>query len=571
MSTLDTNVNNYTIPELLAILNLEDPNREEIIEATNKYIYDLQKQSQPIMSLFFKNIQTRLLEYMDDLETGIDEEYTPDNSQTVEWYTQQYLSQNDPTQRDKITDREQKIDVYDNQHQPMKQEQLGVTNTFDTKVAQDTLNPNLKNITSRLMVLDSQFRRTSGTGDSVSTDYTLELSDPLTNVLSIRLYSFQIPYTWYVFDKSYGNTCFWLILPGDALQTVMISINSGNYTPTQYVDELNNAFYNSNITNADTTKATIVSYNSKNGKLTLNLDGLIFTDPETSVQYPINGINKGVDDFNYLENPYFIFFDYSGQLTPQMDGYYCNSQNFSFSTCLGWMMGFRIPVEPIFVDGNTPICVLDIYGPKYFIIVLDDYNQNHINNGLVTITNGPSKLAIPSYYDPTQPTFCSPSKTYVPDILQIQSLGELASLTSEQAAIMGINLENVGSLLQNKSYLSTEPLQTVGTTQPRTLTQAQIYTINQTIKSRTQTTSYTVKAPNVSDTFALVPIKKNGMNIGDIYVEFSGSLQDSKRTYFGPVNIEKIRLRLIDDRGFTVDLNGAEWSITIISENLYQY
>ena len=61
MSSIDTNVDNYTIPELLAILNLDDPNRKEIIDATNTYIYDLQKQSQPIMAIFFKNVQERLL------------------------------------------------------------------------------------------------------------------------------------------------------------------------------------------------------------------------------------------------------------------------------------------------------------------------------------------------------------------------------------------------------------------------------------------------------------------------------------------------------------------------------
>jgi hypothetical protein len=54
-------------------------------------------------------------------------------------------------------------------------------------------------------------------------------------------------------------------------------------------------------------------------------------------------------------------------------------------------------------------------------------------------------------------------------------------------------------------------------------------------------------------------------------VEFSGSLQDNKRTYFGPVNIDRMRVRLLDDKGNILNLNGAEWSISIISENLYQY
>ena len=74
-----------------------------------------------------------------------------------------------------------------------------------------------------------------------------------------------------------------------------------------------------------------------------------------------------------------------------------------------------------------------------------------------------------------------------------------------------------------------------------------------------------------SDTFALLPIKHVGMKTGEIYVDFSGALQDNKRIYFGPVNIDRIHIKLLDDRGNTVDLHGSEWCITLISENLYQY
>ena len=56
-----------------------------------------------------------------------------------------------------------------------------------------------------------------------------------------------------------------------------------------------------------------------------------------------------------------------------------------------------------------------------------------------------------------------------------------------------------------------------------------------------------------------------------MYIEFSGSIQDNKRIYFGPVNINRMRITLLNDKGNLVNLNGADWSITLISENLYQY
>ena len=61
------------------------------------------------------------------------------------------------------------------------------------------------------------------------------------------------------------------------------------------------------------------------------------------------------------------------------------------------------------------------------------------------------------------------------------------------------------------------------------------------------------------------------MTFGETYVEFGGTLQDHKRTYFGPVNIERFRVKLMDDKGNVVNLNGADWSFTLISDNLYQY
>jgi len=58
---------------------------------------------------------------------------------------------------------------------------------------------------------------------------------------------------------------------------------------------------------------------------------------------------------------------------------------------------------------------------------------------------------------------------------------------------------------------------------------------------------------------------------GTVYIEFSGSLQENKRVYFGPVNIERMRVKLLDDKGNLLNLNGADWSITLVCDILYQY
>jgi hypothetical protein len=583
MSKADFNIDNYTITELLAIVELDDPDSTEIIDTTNKYIkrFSPEGENQPQLVNFFQAIQTKLLRYMQQLETsGKDAEYTPNEKQTNEWFKYEALPQKNSVQKDKNTDRIQKIDVYDNDHVPMNREQLGVNNTFNVPVAQDTLNPNLENITSRFINLDSQFRQASGGSESMSTDYTMDLSDPLTNVLSLRLYAIQIPYTWYTIDYVYGNTCFWVTNAGN---TFKIFVEPGNYTPSEFCTALNTAFTTLAFTYPASPAPDIARFNPNNGKITLYLDG--WTDPAGN---QIVTITQYTDTFDALTDAYYTFFDLTGKQSCYESGSYpCSAsgnQGHTFNGTLGWLMGFRLPLQPVFSSpsygtspnytysgGNTPQGVLNLYGTKYFIVVLDDYNQNHINNGLITITELSKSLSLPSYYNSSQPYICSPNIINNPSLLDIDAVGNLSNITPSQAASLGVNPDNLFNSLQDKLDFGTGNIQQILPSAPRTLTQAQIYTVNEIIKNRNKTISFRAKAPTNSDTFAIIPIKYGSLSTGQLYTEVSGQFQDNKRIYFGPVDIDRLRITLLDDRGNVVDLHGADWCVTLISENLYQY
>lgn len=41
--------------------------------------------------------------------------------------------------------------------------------------------------------------------------------------------------------------------------------------------------------------------------------------------------------------------------------------------------------------------------------------------------------------------------------------------------------------------------------------------------------------------------------------------------YFGPVNIERMKIQLIDDKGNLLNMHGNDWSFTMISTHLYEY
>ena len=515
---IDTNINNYTYAELLIILDLDDPTDTGlIIKETNTYIEKYTRERNDKMIIFFNEIQEKLLDYAKQLATsGADAEYGPAQKQTDEWLKNiESLPQSNKVQTDKITDRLQKIGVYSNNHVPMNRETLGVNNTYDLPVAQDgKLNPTLKNTTQRLIVLDSFFRQESS-GPSISTDYTLDLSDHLTDVLSLRLWSIEVPLTYYVIDVNYGNTCFWISdASGGVINNIAISIPSGNYIPATFVTALNDAFTAAGFT--FTSPVLPVSYNSSNYKITMKLNGGTYTPPvgSTTTAFTISTTTTRL-----------IFFDPTITLQCEIT---CVQHGLFLNQTLGWLMGYHtsagtIPVE---TSGNTGDSVLDLNGPRYFILALDDYNQNHLNNGLVSITEPSKVVKLPSYYSPDQPYICEPSQ-----------FGQVAQLTQSS---------------------------------PRTLTQSQIYTINEILKNNVNNMELRAKAPTTTDVFAVIPIKQ-AQNGGGLYVDFSGQLQDNRRTYFGPVDIDRMRIRLLNDKGHVVNLNGADWAITIISENLYQY
>ena len=109
--------------------------------------------------------------------------YSDSDNQATEWYTSQNLNQSDKNQTDKITERKQKIQLFENEHVPMNREQIATSDTFNLPVKQDSLNPNLKNTITRFINLDSQFRQYTNGPNSSSTDYTCDLSDTLKNTL----------------------------------------------------------------------------------------------------------------------------------------------------------------------------------------------------------------------------------------------------------------------------------------------------------------------------------------------------------------------------------------------------
>jgi hypothetical protein len=191
MTSINTNVSDYTLSELMAIVEIEDLTPSHIVENTNFYI-NKYKSKNPQLSVFFQDIQSQLLQYAQGIEHKNDENtegkiivegfgsmtndaiYPAGDKQVSDWYKNEVLTQSDKNQANKITDRKQKIQLFGNQNVPMNREQIANTDTYNLPVKQDSLNPNLKNTIKRFLNLDSQFRQYTSGIDSTSTNYTCD-------------------------------------------------------------------------------------------------------------------------------------------------------------------------------------------------------------------------------------------------------------------------------------------------------------------------------------------------------------------------------------------------------------
>ena len=212
-----------------------------------------------------------------------------------------------------------------------------------------------------------------------------------------------------------------------------------------------------------------------------------------------------------------------------------NSQNVTWDATLGWILGFRNSTEydlSTYYDANSNTAKIlgdttittNLY--NYFLIVLDDYTQSHLNDGLITLTPHESQIPLPSY----------------------------TSSASIQCDPCGNTLISASAVSKNGNNL----------------TQNQIYAANQILlASKNQVKKYS-NGPFIQDIFGLIPMKVAGLAVGSFYIEFGGTLQNQQRLYFGPVNIHRMTIKLITDRGDSVDLNGSNWSFSFVCEQLYQ-
>ena len=322
--------------------------------------------------------------------------------------------------------------------------------------------------------------------------------------------------------------------------TITLTITPGTYTTGTLYTAINNLF----TQNPKTYGSSISSYIYNNQEfclIRLNINRvfttadykLVFYDPISFVTCYAGSRNVQNTTWDSTVGWILGFRDYTEYTLIQSNQvqdnnfkdkyYYLASSNgsYTYSTATNKNSGL-LTNSIISLTGDTTLST-NLY--NYFLISLDDYIQNHLNDGLVTITRSQTAIPMPSYTNTTRQT-CDPS-----------------TRTVVRTSANQTNSDNVSN--------------------------NQLYSLNQSAVSNQNTLKTYSAGPYVKDLFGIVPLRVPAKN-GDYYIEFGGSLQNQERLYFGPVNIRKMTIQLLNDRGDIVDLNGSNWSFSFICEQLYR-
>lgn len=624
---LDLNINNWGVSDLYQLFNLpRNASTEEVADTTDSII---EKQTEGAVKYFLQLARDKIIEAQ--AESLDDDEFnTNTRQQTMDWFQNQYLQSDNANQSNKVTSRQHKVEIFDdeNGHFQMKQTRLGVNQTYQLPYAQGTINPNLKNQVERIVMVDSQYRTNifpyanqDVNNPSFNTDFTFTLSENLQNVVEMKLDAVNIPKTWYNFDSFYGNVCF-LVQNLDPLAGVprgvgspglgrsgsrLVYVKPGNYTTQSLVDcvmkqlqpgwpdgpEPDDPPVMDLVFNYDSDQnkflfqyfpATYALANPEVGALgsqgnvvtgtnpnnpdaqppeylipVTNMSGGTVFDPSAATFIEANRLLGGDTEVGYKitffrepgfsteEEPPILDSGNQPQWDSFGDGYVCQScSNTSMyaNSNFGWSAGWRI--TPSDEDNSVSLNVYNFFNfpgkesmsiahaaPQMepisnLLIVIDDFQKNRLNTGVVSAVQPNQKLAIPEY------------------------------ITYDNIDCSGLETGNATSIFSK--------------TAPRKLTQAQLYTLNTIIENRSQRRNRNA-APTTSDTFCIIPVEasRETRTAYNNIVLYGNQLSNYTRSYFGPVQIERLRARLIDDKGNLVNLNGRDWSFTLIMKQLYQY
>jgi hypothetical protein len=219
--------------------------------------------------------------------------------------------------------------------------------SFPSEFFPGVINPLKKRTIRRNLNIDTRFRENYFA--SPSTNFNVTLPTTFDNVLQMQLTAIELPTTYYNVSKQYGNN-FFSVTANEF--TNVVTIPDGNYTYEGIVNVINN-------------QLDLLGYPFNKVTFLLNIN-----NNSGSGQMMVGPLDASLNTLS---------------LNFQADRFGIDDRNTPLPLKFGWTIGFR---NGIYTNNLNYVSegVVDVTGPRYVYLVIDDHNNN-VNNGFYSAFN----------------------------------------------------------------------------------------------------------------------------------------------------------------------------------------
>jgi hypothetical protein len=326
----DLNIENYTRGELIEMFELPSNFDKNVIEIKEAKLREKIVNNSQIN----KDTKIQTINFLTKAKNIILSEGKPQNK-SLQQKIEDFYNTSYDLKSSKLEDPDE--------HMLQVRQDKPYLSSYPSEFFPGVINPIKKRTIRKNLNIDTRFR--DSYYSTSSTNFNLQLPLNIDNVLQMQLSSIELPTSYYVVSKQYNNNYFTINVNSSIK---VISIPDGNYTQNTIM----------NIINAELMSAgTPFSYVS----FIVNL-----TDTESGSCQTMVGPNE-TGEVTLLE------------LNFQNDRIGTEDRGTPLPLKLGWNLGFR---NGAYVGSINYVSegIVDLRGPRYFYLVVDDYNNNVNNN-----------------------------------------------------------------------------------------------------------------------------------------------------------------------------------------------
>ena len=337
----DLNVDNYTHDELAQMFELPENYDANTIEVHEAKLKDGILKNREID----EKTQLKTLDFLVKAKQIILKDPTKSKKVTIQEKISDVFNSNFKLQETKV------VDV--NEHMIQERPNKSYSSSYPSEYFAGVINPIKKKTTRKNLNIDSRFRENYY--GSPATNYNIVLPMNMNNVLSMQLTSVEIPTSYYCVSKQYGNNFFHINV--DGYGSALVTIPSGNYKYEGIANIINEAISHLAAPFDD------VYFQINLSSLTNNGSG------QMMVGWVVGSANIGTN----------IGLNFQANINGDDD------RNTPLPMKLGWLIGFR---NGIYENNENYVSegVVDLYGPRYLYLVLDDHN-NSVSNSFYSAFN----------------------------------------------------------------------------------------------------------------------------------------------------------------------------------------